>query len=242
VFRASAGVTYYLDVVDSGFSGIRTVSLAEAPALQPGIEFSRDDPTIFEQTGFAVFAGDPLNQPITGGQWDFGDGTTAPVTDRSVLHHYTQDGTYQVGLTVVTSDGRTGSTTRALTVRTHDVSITQFDVPTTARTGQTKPITVHVANTRYPESVTVDLFRIDGPFGFSTRIGTLTLDVAARPNRTVPFPFAYTFSAADALVGKVTFRAVVSLPFGVRDARPIDNEVIAISTTVLPSLTDLRFV
>ena len=51
---------------------------------------------------------------------------------------------------------------------------------------------------------------------------------------------AVAIADADGM-DKVTFRAVVSLQFPVRDARPIDNEVIAISTTVLPSLTDLRF-
>jgi PKD repeat protein len=236
VFRATAGVTYYLDVVDDSSTGTRTLLLEEAPPPEPLIEFFPDDPSIFDQVDFTAFPIDPLNRPIAGGRWDFGDGTTAPLGDQDIFHRYTKDGTYQVSLTVSTSDGRTGSDTSQVTVRTHDVSITQLDVPTKARTGQTKPITVQVANTRYPESVTVDLYKVGG-----SRIGTLTLDVAARPNRTVQFPFAYTFSADDALVGKVTFRAVVSLPFPVRDARPVDNEVIAISTTVLPSLTDLRF-
>ena len=177
---------------------------------------------------------------IASGQWTFGDGTSGPLDEFNAgHHHYVADGTYQAGLTVVMRDGRTGSITQPVVVMTHDVSAAKFDVPAKARTGQTKLVTLSVANTRYLESVTVDVSRDNG-HGF-VQFGTLTLDVPARATRTVQFPFAYTFTAADALIGKVTFRAVVRLPFGVRDARPQDNEVIAFSTTVLPSLTDLRF-
>jgi hypothetical protein len=240
VFRAEPGVTYYVRV-SGPFSLTQPVPLrlTQAPALQPLFNTAPFEPTIYDQTQFTASAGDPVEQPIAGGEWDFGDGATAPVTATPTLHHYAEDGTYPVRLTVTTEDGRTGSVVTPLTVLTHDVSIAKFATPAKARTGETKPITVQVANTRYRESATTDLYRSSRQ-GW-TLVGTLTLDVPARPDRTVKFPFAYTFTAEDALVGAVTFRAVVRLPFSERDARPMDNEVIAISTTVRPSLTDLRF-
>jgi hypothetical protein len=241
VFPATAGVTYYFQVVgEPDFRNFVTLHLTEAPPPQPVFFVDPSDPTIYQETVFEAESGDPVGQPIASGQWTFGDGTSEPLEDiRAGHHHYTVDGTYQVGLSITMRDGRTGSTIQPVVVKTHDVSAAKFDVPDRARTGQTKLITLSVANTRYLESVTVDVFRDNG-HGFD-EFGTLTLDVPARANRTVQFPFAYTFTAADALIGKVTFRAVVRLPFGVRDARPQDNELIAFSTTVLPSITDLRF-
>jgi hypothetical protein len=240
VFRADPGVTYYISVNGSSNATEPVpLTLSAAPPIQPFFNRSPFEPTLFEEVQFTPFAGDPVAQPIASGEWDFGDGATAPVTASAVSHRYAVDGTYQVRLTVTTRDGRTGTVTAPVTVATHDVSIAKFSTPAKARTGETKPIAVHVANTRYRESVTTDLYKSDR--GSWTLVGTLTLDVPARPDRTVKFPFAYTFTAEDAVVGKVTFRAVARLPFSERDALPLDNEVIAISTTVQPSLLDLRF-
>jgi hypothetical protein len=73
-----------------------------------------------------------------------------------------------------------------VTVATHDVSITKFSTPAMARTGETKPIVVQIANTRYRESVTTDQYKSDR--GSWTLVGTLTLDVPARPDRTGEVP------------------------------------------------------
>lgn len=240
VFRTEPGVTYYLSVSGSLFLAEPvSLRLSAAPAIQPRFDRSPFEPTVFEEIQFSADAGDPVGQPIASGEWDFGDGATAPVTASPAAHRYAVDGTYPVRLTVTTRDGRTGTVTAAVTVATHDVSITKFSTPAKARTGETKPIAVQIANTRYRESVTTDLYKSDR--GSWTLVGTLTLDVPARADRAVKFPFAYTFTAEDALVGRVTFRAVARLPFSLRDALPLDNEAIAISTTVQPSLMDLRF-
>ncbi len=182
---------------------------------------------------------DPFREPVVSGEWDFGDGTTAPVREQGpTYHHFAADGVYQVGVTVVTRDGRVGTTTRAVTVESHDVAITKFTVPSSAKAGQSKPVTVRLANTRYRESATVDLYVDNGQS--RTLVGTTTLDVPARETGKVDVPFSYTFTAADALMGKVAFRAVVRLPYPVRDARPADNEVIALATTVKPGTTAMK--
>lgn len=50
-------------------------------------------------------------------------------------------------------------------------------------------------------------------------------------NRTTDFSFSYTFTAGDAHVGKVTFKALANI-FGGRDALAADNEAIAQPITV----------
>jgi len=232
VFRANPGATYYIRVTGQyvNYQPI-TLTLAEAPALDPQLNISPSDPTVYDNVSFSTSSWNSIDQPLTA-SWDFGDGTTAPAATASVSHHYTVDGVYPVTVHATSPDGRTSTQTTQLTVNTHDVGITKFDVPTSARDGQQKSITVHVANTRYPEQATVVLYKSGNPY--ETEVGRLTLTVPARAKGTVSFPFAYTFTSDDALVGKVTFRAVVELPYPEHDARAADNEVIAIATTVNP--------
>ncbi|MGX7827933.1 PKD domain-containing protein [Actinokineospora sp. 24-640] len=235
VFRASPGTTYHIRVTGPSRSQQpTTLHLAEAPPLQPWIDQSPSEPSVYDVVRFSASSWNSIDTPITA-EWDFGDGTTSEASTKAVSHHYTADGVYPVTLRAVSPDGRTATKTIAVEVKTHDVAITRFDVPSSAREGATKPITVHVANTRYPEAATVVLFKHEGTFW--REVGSLTLDVPARPTRKAQFPFAYTFTPDDARVGKVTFRAVVTLPYPVRDARPADNEVVAIATTVTPSAT-----
>ena len=162
--------------------------------------------------------------------WDFGDGTTS--TDWSPSHQYAAEGDYTVSLTVTTQDGRTASTTRTLQVRTHDVAITRFTVPQSAKAGQTRSVTVDINNTRYPEQVEVQLFK-STPGGWQW-VGTLQQYVPVRPsNRTTRFEFSYTFTAEDALLGRINFRAVATI-VNARDALPANNEAISLPTKVAP--------
>ncbi|MDQ3786430.1 MAG: PKD domain-containing protein [Actinomycetota bacterium] len=227
LFRATEGTTYHVRVAGPGV--MATLTLAEAPPLRPYF-IASSEPTIYELTYFTGYTGE-WDTPIAGGEWDFGDGTVVPATEDGVSHHYTADGTYQVRLTVVSPDGRTGSHTSTVTVSTHDVSISRFSTPGRATAGETKEIAVRVANTRYHETVTVTLYRSRGEYW--DVVGALTLDVPV--GRVVKFPFAYTFTDGDAVAGKVAFRAEVTLPYPVRDARPFDNELISTATTVQPA-------
>ena len=45
------------------------------------------------------------------------------------------------------------SSTQTVAVKTHDVAITELTVPKTARVGQSRRLSVDVANTRYAETV-----------------------------------------------------------------------------------------
>ncbi|MFT7841214.1 PKD domain-containing protein [Saccharothrix sp. BKS2] len=229
-FRATAGTTYHLRVTGPVHSHQPVaLHLDEAPALRPYVDRSTSDPSVYDTVHFSPGSWSSIDRPLSG-EWDFGDGTTAPSTTGSVSHRYPADGTYRVTLRAASPDGRTATVTSDVVVATHDVAISRFDVPRTAGQGETKTIEVHVANTRYDEVVTVVLHRHDGRSW--SEVGSQTLVVPARPTRKVRFPFAYTFTPDDAVLGKVGFRAEVRLPYPARDARPVDNEVISIATTV----------
>ncbi|RKT55469.1 PKD domain-containing protein [Saccharothrix australiensis] len=239
VFAARPGTTYHLRVTgpQRAYQPL-TLFLAEAPPLAPGLSTSTHEPTVYETVTFETTSWQAIDRPLTA-EWDFGDGTTAPATVGRVAHRYTRDGVYPITARVTSPDGRTATVRSNITVSTHDVAIERFAVPTAAREGQSKPITVHVANTRYTEKTTVTLYKNSGNESWRP-VGSLTLDVPAHPTRRVQFPFSYTFTPDDAVAGKVAFRAVAELPYPVRDARSADNEVVAIATTVKPRTTAMK--
>ncbi len=233
VFRATPGTTYYLrfTAAHRNYQPI-SVSLTEAPPLRPYMGLSGNGNTVYSDVVLHPGSNNSADGALTA-EWNFGDGTTLPAQKGSVSHRYQADGTYQVTMKATSDDGRTATVTGEIKIETHDVGITKFVVPTSARTGESKPITVHVANTRYLEKTTVTLYRSNGSSW--NEVGKLTLDVAAHPTRKVQFPFSYTFTHEDAAMGKVAFRAVTSLQYPVQDARALDNEVISIATTVRPA-------
>lgn len=228
-FRANAGTTYYIQVDalhDLGGSFELRLEVAQPPVAQFGS--STPDPSVFDVVQFFNSSFDPAGVGFEPEVWDLGDGTAA--TGCCPTHRYAADGDYAVQLTVTTVDGRTASTTQTVLVRTHDVAITQFSVPKAVSAGQTRQVVVGLNSRRYPETVEVQLFKsVPGGYQF---VGVLTQSVPVRPsNRTTDFQFSYTFTAADAQVGKVTFKAVANV-LGGRDALPADNEAIARPTKV----------
>ncbi|MDQ3578164.1 MAG: PKD domain-containing protein [Actinomycetota bacterium] len=229
ILAVTAGQTYHIQLTNRLPRAIPTkVALSLAPPLTPWINRSTSDPSTLDTITFDEYTSGNENEAITRTEWDFGDGTTA--TGRQVQHRFTTDGDYLVRVSVASADGRVGTATRTIVVRTHDVRITAFTVPAAGRPGQTKPIEVAVGNQRIPENSTVTLYK-SNPGGFR-EIARATQYVPARPDRTVAFPFNYTFTPEDAAVGRITFRAVVTLADGVRDARTVDNEATAPATTV----------
>jgi len=139
-----------------------------------------------------------------------------------------------VRLDIATTDGRTGSKTLVVHVKTHDVSIAKLDAPDTTRVGRTSRITAQISDTRYAEVVQVQLFKsVPGGDGFEL-VGTLTQSIPAQSKaQTTPFDFDYTFTGDDAAIGKVSFKAVATI-VGASDALPADNIAIAPPTKVRP--------
>jgi PKD repeat protein len=228
-FRAEANTTYYVQVGGLfGQGGPLDVRLEVTPPPIAIFGFSPFDPSVFDVVQFFDNSFDPGQAGFQSFEWTFGDGASG--SGAFPTHQYAADGDYSVQLTVTTSDGRTADTAQTVQVRTHDVAITKFSAPKSASSGQTRAITVGINSKRHPETVEVQLFKsVPGGFQF---VGVLTQSVPVRPsNRTTDFSFSYTFTSADAQVGKVTFKAVANV-VGARDALPADNEAIASPTKV----------
>ncbi|HET8659249.1 MAG TPA: PKD domain-containing protein [Micromonosporaceae bacterium] len=223
-FLAGAGTTYYVRA--AGWFRIdfpMYFRLDTAPAPVAAFFSYPPDPSVFDTVYFSDTSHDPARGEIVSQVWTFGDGAIAEGC--CPTHQYAQDGTYTVGLTVTTRDGRTASTEQPVQVLTHDVAIARIGVPDTARVGQLVTVNVEVRNSRYPETVQVDLYRI-GPEGFEP-VGSLTQLVAVqRDNKTTRFSFTYLVTEADRSVGGVRFNAVATV-FDHRDAAPADNETVS---------------
>ncbi|UOX91068.1 PKD domain-containing protein [Amycolatopsis sp. FBCC-B4732] len=239
-FGAAAGTRYAVRVTGPhrGYGPVE-LELATAPPLDPYVYVSPTSATVFDNVGFSASSYQAIDRPL-GGTWDFGDGKSAPVGVDTVYHRYAADGVYPAALHAKSPDGRTKTVDVPITVLTHDVGIAKFVVPTSARQGESKPISVDVTNTRYAETVTVALSKLSGDSW--TDVGRLTLQVPARATGKVRFPFSYTFGPGDALSGKVAFRADVRLQYPAEDAFPADNTAVSIATTVKPPATRIAAV
>jgi PKD repeat protein len=213
-----------------GSFGSLTINVQEVPPPAPNVSFSYypSNPSSFDQVQFYDQSSDPGQQQITGHRFDYGDGSNSVDTTCCPVHRFSADGDYVVTLTVTTADGRSGTGSTTVHVRTHDVAVSNFKVPQSASSGQTKPITVSIKNTRYPETVQVELAKsVPGSYsGFQT-IGTLTeLVLPKGGNKSTDFSFSYTFTPDDAAIGKVTLRANAQL-INANDALPGDNLAIS---------------
>jgi hypothetical protein len=185
------------------------------------------DPSTIDWMYFGLYGETPTSWSC---HWDFGDGTAY---DQCYVEHakrYSADGDYTVSVQVTNDFGVISSTSQVVSVRTHDVAITKFTVPQSAKANQNRQLVVNVNNNHYPETVQVELYKVT-PDGL-VWIGTLIQLVPVHPsNRATPFSFNYTFTAEDARAGKVTFRAM-AFTIDARDAWPADNEVISLPTRV----------
>ena len=228
-FRAEAGVTYYFQVGNLyNQTGGLNFSLDVTPPPYVDFYYSPWDPTEYDTVGFNSNCYDPVGVGIEKQLWDLGDGTTAEGCCPS--HRYARDGDYTAKLTCTTPDGRSGTSTRTIAVRTHDVAITKLAAPQSAKAGQTRQINVDIKNTRSPETVRVELLK-SVPGGFQSIASTEQNIPVRSGNRTTAVGLSYTFTSADAAVGKVTFKSVVYI-VNARDALPADNEAIASPTKV----------
>jgi hypothetical protein len=221
-FHAEAGTTYYIQATEGG------INIDLIPPPDPGWDFSPSDPSRFDEITFRHGFG-YWHPRITTYAWDFGDGTSATVSENAVTHRYSADGDYTVTLTVTAKGGDTASETHTVHVRTHDVSILWSSVPARARLGRAIPIQVGIGNTRYAETVRVDFYKLT-PAG-SVFLGTVTKPVPVlNAKKTVMFSYDYGVTNDDLAVGKLGFQAVATIE-GARDAFPADNTT-TMSTSV----------
>src|SRR5262249_39614061 len=187
-FHTEAGTTYYIQAKAPccGVSGNLRLDLHQIAQPQPValFYFGPDDPSVFDTIQFNDQSYDPGLVGIESQAGNLGDGSVATGCCRT--HHYPTDGNRTVNLAVTTYDGRTASTSRVVSVVTHDVGIAGFKTPQTAARGQTRQITISVRNTRYPETVHVELLKsVASSYQTFQTIGFLDQSVPVRAaNRT----------------------------------------------------------
>lgn len=194
----------------------------------PDFTWSPADPSIYDSIQFCDSSTDPAGIGFNNYWWDFGDGLTLETSAACVTHTYATDGDYTAWYKVQTSDGRSAEITKTVLVRTHDVFISRLVVPPSARVGQTKQISIGVRNLRYPETVTVELYK-NTPSGYVLVSQQTKLVPVRADNRMTDFIFNYKFTSGD--IGKVTFKAVAVIQ-GYRDAVPANNVAISLPTVV----------
>jgi len=228
--RLTGGVTYYFQLGDLYNSGSYVnFQLEAAPAPEISINYdSYYNPSTLDTLTFYSYVYNLFDESVAQWTWDLGDGTTS--TAPTVQHRYAADGDYRVTLSIVTTAGRTATTSRVVSVQTHDVTIKKFARPTTARVGETRKLVVSISNSRYPENVRVELYK-SIPGGF-TNVGFLRQYVDAKAKGQVTdFYLGYTFTPEDLKIGKVIFKAVAEIE-DQRDAFPADNEFISFAVKV----------
>jgi hypothetical protein len=231
-FLPEIGKTYYfqLSKIYNFEQGYIFFSITTIPPLQASFYYYPANPSKYDLISFYDSTWDPVYSSFQSEDWDFGDGSTA--SGCCPTHQYSADGDYTVTLAVTTYDGRSASTSQTLSLKTHDVAITRFNTPQSAKAGQTRTITVGVNNKSTAETVEVQLFR--STQGGWVYFASLTQYVPQRnANRTTDFNFSYTFTPEDASYGKVSFRADAYIQ-GAQDAFPADNEAISTPVKVSP--------
>lgn len=219
-----AGTTYYIQVAAQSLGkGVIDVTLRQPPPPEASFVFDPAEPNSVDPVSFFDQSFDPAFQDSSHA-WTFGDGSTSDLFNPT--HRYAADGDYVVGMTITTVDGRTDSTQQTISVRTHDVRITNVTAPKSARSGQTRTVDVSVVDLRYPETVEVRLYRVDEFEQMLVSNAFVELTVTTRATTT---SLPYTFTAADAAAGKVTFLVTVVI-VGHADALPADNSRIAVTS------------
>jgi hypothetical protein len=223
----NAGTTYYFQIGGNyGSSGFVNFSLRLPGPPSVWFNYWPWDPSSYDDVHFSDSSWDGAGFPFVAYTWDLGSEVVS--TDYSFIHRFAQDGDYTVHHSATTADGRTGSVTQVIAVRTHDVGITRMTRPKASRPGQTRRLIVSVQNRHYPEVVAVELYK-STPSGFQF-VGRLEQTLPVRSTPT-DFYFSYTFTAADAAMGSVNFQAIATL-VNARDALPGDNAFITLAVPV----------
>lgn len=165
---------------------------------------------------FDALSSTPGGGYITSYTWDFGDGNITATANPVVTHVYSMPGEYNVTLTILDSEGLTGSTWKLVETLHHDVAVIDI-VPYRSWAYEGRPISINVSIANvgdFVESVTVDLY-YNATAG--DKIDTRTAVLA--PNETKTLTFTWTTRGVQPC-RNYTMTAVATIP---GDITPTDN-------------------
>jgi PKD repeat protein len=114
---------------------VDVLNLTVIDPLVANFTYSPNDPNTGDIVTFDGSGSDSSDTNITSYAWIFGDNTTA--TGETVDHNYTDDGTYNVTLTVTDDEGNTNATSRTISVQNRKPNASFTYSPTNPGTGET---------------------------------------------------------------------------------------------------------
>jgi PKD repeat protein len=112
------------------------IAVGGSQGPNPAFVYSPPSPTVGQDIFFNAQTTTDPDDDITGYSWDFGDGKNG--TGVTVIHNYSETGTYKVTLTVTDSTGNSASITDTVTVSASKPPVAVFEV---------SPITIYDGDT-----------------------------------------------------------------------------------------------
>ena len=204
----------------------RTITVIDYPLAR--FSYTPEEPLVDQTINFDATTSDPVGGAIIDYAWEFGDGETG--TGQTTTHSYSTTGTYKVKLTVTDSEDLTNATTKTITVKIHDITMTSLTAtPSTVRISQAVEIEVTVANQgNFTETFTITVYRND------TTIETQTVtDLIAGSSQILTTPW----STSSVGPGAYTIKAETSIISG--ETRTDDNSRTGVTVTVQKRISSL---
>lgn len=183
------------------------------PLVSPVASFtySPTEPLVNQEITFDASQSYDTDGTIVSYAWNFSDDTTLTETDALTTHIYTEDGTYNVTLTVTDDDGLTNSTWKTVTVLPiHDVAVISVTpAPTEVTIGENVTITVDVKN----EGTVAETFTVAAYSNDTATDNQTVTNLAADSSETLEF----VWDTTNATEGNYVIKAEASKVTGETD-------------------------
>jgi PKD repeat protein len=200
-------------------------------------KYSPAEPLVNETITFDAKASQPNGGSITSYDWNFGDDQKS--TGNTTTHSYSITGTFTVNLTVTDSEGLTNSTVQKVTVKIHNIAITNITASSsTVVKGETIEIEITASNIgNFTETFTVTAYYNTTKIETKTVAGVsngTTQPITIAWNTGSTLPSTYILEARVSVVPKETKTDDNSRTYGIVTIQKITSSIniSATSTTI----------